>query len=113
MKLVAGISIERTHSDDNHSYLLVPYPENMLTPGEIEQAENNTIENRFLVLYNPETKKFTLPVLDSPRKFIRMLVQYRDIVDFAKHSSFFDWPDTEPLNKLETDPEKYMITLVD
>lgn len=113
MKIVAGISIERSHSDDNHSYLVLPYLENTLAPGKIEQVENNTIENRFLILYNPETKKFTLPVLDSPDKLIYMLTRYMDIIDFTKHRQSFDWPDTEPLNKLAADPEKYIITLVD
>ena len=42
MKIVAGISIEKSHSDDNHSYLVLPYLENMLAPGKIEQVENNT-----------------------------------------------------------------------
>lgn len=113
MKIVAGISIERSHSDDNHSYLVLPYLENMLAPGKIEQVENNTIENRFFILYNPETKKFTLPVLSSPDKFIYMLTHYINIIDFTKCRQSFDWPDIESLNKLEADPEKYMITLVD
>lgn len=113
MNIIAGISKERSHSDDNNNYLIAPYTEDMLASGKIEQAESNSIENRFLVLYNPETKKFTLPVLDSPKKFINLLIRYIDVINRAEQAMSFDWPDLTPLNKLIANPKNYMITLVD
>lgn len=95
--IISGIYKNSETEDDAGNYAITPMPREVLQKeGALEIS--CPIENRFIICYNPETEKFTLPITYKAITLGKILGNYR------KRATLVD---------LLVDPNPWLKNLVD